>query len=336
MTYSRKRFAVLAIGWLAVVAVLFWVGALPGDMVADAQNTNCDSPPCMFPAEANIGGIVLGTSELTGEDLTGWDDVGTTEVAPNRVDSSDQAIGLGVNDVAAEDFFLYKSWKYDHPTQNERWNTYVWMGSDQGVLSGTNTCGTGSGDSTDGRQDCDLFVEVGEVSFGQIDAVGEVCIFLCVSFDITAEDYWVIDPQDDTECGIFDAVLAGDMCLELIMDGSFAGDTADVSIDAQDVLIRGHSIEAIEDSSGNNKELDLQNVYIEMRHRKGDDRAVVPVPYNQWANPIEDPDVTRAAALSNDFRCEGNPTQSDPSCEIDSDRQGWTGIGEESYDDIHR
>lgn len=336
MTYSRKRMALIGLGWVLVALVMVWYGVIPGNMIADAQNTNCASAPCMFPAEANIGGIVIGTSSLTGQDLTAWDGVPDATTAPNRVDSSEDVIGLGVNDVAAEDFFIYKSWKYDHPTKSERWNTYVWASADIGELSGTSTCGTGSGDPSDGRSDCDLFVEVGEVSFGNIKATGEVCIFLCVSFDFTAEDYWLIDPQDDTSCGILDALLNDELCLELIKDGSFSGDTADVSVDADDVMIRGHYIEAIEDSSGNNKVLDMQNVYIEMRHRKGDDREVVPRPFDQWANPIQNSDVTRAAALSNDFRCEGNPTTGDPDCTIDSDRQGFTGVGDESYDDIHR
>lgn len=333
MAYSRKRLAVLGIAWVFLALLI----GIPLDMDADAQNTNCDFEPCKFPAESNVGGIVLGTSSLSGDDLTAWDGLSNADLPPNRDNivgtGGEEVIGLGLNDVDADNFFLYKSFKFDSDGDGTNdANTYVWAGAETGSLSGTGTCGTGSGDPSDGRSDCDLFVETGEVSFGQIDAVGEVCILLCTSFDITASEYWVIDPQDDTECGIFDAVLGGNMCLELIVDGSFAGDTADVSVDAEDVLIRGHSISAVEDDSGIDKELDLQDVYIEMRWRKGGDRAQD----LGFGDPINDPDVTRSASITNDYRCEGNPTQSDPSCEIDSNRQGWTGVGEESYDDIHR
>lgn len=335
MTYSKKRLAVIAVAWLFAALIV----GVPVEFGVDAQNSNCgtagdplDGPPCKFPAEANVGGIVLGTSELTGEDLTAFDGVGTSELPPNRVDSSEDVVGLGLNQVDAEDFFIYKSFKFDSDGDGSNdANTYIWAGAETGSLDGTDDCGDGSADEQVGRETCDLFVDVGEVSFGYIEAEGDTP-FILPDVDADAEDYWVIDPEDDSECGIFDALLAGAICLELIVDGSLTGNLADVSVEAEDVLIRGHRVSAIEAADGTNKELDLQNVYIETRWRKGGDRAQN-LPF---ADSVNDPDVTRSAAITNDYRCEGNPTQDDPSCVIDSDRQGWTGVGDESYDDIHR
>lgn len=336
MTYSRTRLAAIAVVWIAAAALL---GVPSGELSAVAQNTNCgtaddplNGPPCMFPAEANIGGIVLGTSYLDGDDLTAFDGLSGADTAPNRVDFREEVIGLGLNAVAADDFFIYKSYKFDSTEDGQRRDAYIWASADTAQLSGTSTCGDGSGSEAVGRRTCDLFIETGEAAFGQIDAVGSTP-FLLPDVDITAEDYWVIDPQDDTECDILDAVFNGGMCLGLIVDGTLSGDLADVSVEAYDVRIRGHNISAIEASDGTNKVLDLQNAYIETRYEKGQDRVI-----EQGVPPI-DPfgeNITRKAALSNDYRCEGNPTQSDPSCVIDSDRKGSTGVGDESYDDIHR
>jgi hypothetical protein len=323
--YSRKRLAVMAVFWMAIGGFMISAGMVEFGTTA----SSCSSAPCQFPQEANVGGIVLGTDQLTGEGLTTWlggDAPANAELPPGSVDTTEPVAGVGVNGVGADNFFVYKSWKYQ-TDGGQNADTYVWINADTGQVSGTSNCGDGSGDASVGRQQCDLFAEAGELAASQItaQALG----------GISENDYWVRNPEDDT-CGLleteFGIPVGINVCLSLVADGSFSGVLAGVlgadEVTIDNLRIRAHRVSAIEAADGSDKELDLQNFYAEMRLGKGEDRA-----YIAGADPINGSDPTSSAAIGLPYLCEGSPDGSGD-CNIPSNRQGDTLFGERSYDDI--
>jgi hypothetical protein len=381
MTYSRKRIILVGCLWLiagiagASVYGVPQVTQIPEADGAAGPEYNCGAPPCQFPAESHVGGIVLGTTYLFGQEATTFGDPSfladqdggdpedpgmPTPLPPDRVDPTDATVGLGVNDLEASKFFLYKSWKYDDP-QAQNADVYMWINtSSAGIRTegGDTGCGDGS-PGFGGSARCDLLINSGEISTGYLSATltGSLAGFVN---PLDSSEYWIDDPELST-CGIVDVFSVG-LCLELLRDGlvsSFPGINS-VTVYLNNFQVRTHYARALP-SGGYNKILELNNGYLEIRHGKGADRSrVYPVgntTYStsraqQWADPIEaygGDDPTERNGVSQGFRCTGGANgdqDCDPSDDPPSPSNTFTGSGDDgdrvggdendgSYDDIH-
>lgn len=354
MTYSKNRLAVLLGFWLLVGLFAASMYGLPVDLTqeASADSGNCGGSPCMFPIESHVGGIVLGVGQLSGEGATTFKVDGTGVEAPNgpgRLENTDQTIGLGLNNLDANSFFLYKSWKYDDPEiDNAEVHTWITADSAELVTVGSND---GCGDeNTDGLSEqregynCDLFVYSGEVSAGYFDAQATV---LGIPVSASTEALWVNKPENDQCSPIsFNPLDPGiNICLQLIQDGTLAsGDIGSTDVQLYNFMTNIYMAKAVRDN-GKNKRFTLNNGYLEIRHGKSagpSRRSRVLTPDNtqfgsgQWQEPIQQyggDNPTERHGVSQGFRCQGSPDGSN--CNIqEADRTG----GDENdgaYDDIH-
>ncbi len=326
---------------------------------ADATNHNCQpgDEPCKFPTEAGVGGIILGTTDLAGEDLATWlsydgdgtsgicHDAGTcieSELAPGRVDSTETTIGIGLNQIVTADFFAYKGWWDTHHATGEDFHTYFWMGAETAALRGTDNpseCGVVDGDMSYayGQTKCDLTVEAGEVAVKEFEASGSTT--LSISIDLEEDDYWLSYPEYD-QCSV-DIWDTSATCLGMLESGSDGQDKLDdVEVSMDGLFLRVHRGFALPDdgtSPPTTKELELNDVYLEIRHGKGSDTAVVPTNLNfpEVGQPISTgTGQDRVGRLGLDFACEGNPMGTGyEDCFVAAHRQDVTGA---SYEDIHR
>lgn len=345
-TYSRERLMYIAALWLLAGAVVF---AFSPTFTAHAQDVRgCEEPPCMFPAQSNVGGIVLGTDDIVVDDLIafGVGDTGnpTDLTAPDRVWDEEEGIRLGANGVTANDFFIYKEWSYFDPRVGEAGETvpvYIWADATEGQLTGSEECGDGN-DGLSGAENCDLIAGTPEVSTAELvgepgECDGLFFLDLCglVPDTLEEEDFWTPEPEED-ECGELGA-LGGDICLGLIGDGpiSVFGVTVDGvdQVDALDFMIRSHNLRSVPGPDDNaDKEMFLEDAYFEIRYGHGTDRINQPtsdVGGTYFAQPFST--QYGDAALANDFLCTGGgPTTF---CLPDGDTVG--NIDGIPYDNVH-
>jgi hypothetical protein len=365
MTYSKKRLAVVLFVWLAVGVGAVSVYGLPEvSLVQNAEATHCDTGlgNCMFPTEAHRGGIVLGVGSLTGDGATTFNVGGApdTFLPPGRAATTDEAVPLGINNLdPADNFFLYKSWKYEDtsvsPTEDNA-DVYLWIGTSTANLvtesrtdkgdarNPSATCGGGNGF----RDGCDLLVYAGEISSGEFN-VREANIDAVVTdltVDPTASGYWVDDPEQDTCIGVD---LSGiQVCLSLIEDGSLTGGLLkSIDLVLYNFMARTHYAQAVQSpaSDGGGTEYDklltIKDGYLEIRHGKGADRSRVLDATNpgfgadDWQNPVERTgDETYRHGVGQGFECDGNP-DGDGDCSPGQKPTGGT-ESQGSYDDVHR
>jgi len=354
--YSKKRLALLAVVWLGLGVVVF--GVAP-NFSADADPRGCSFAPCAFPAESNIGGIVLSTEELVGNNLVSFGYDGDTyydEAPPERVDTREKNVGLGISDINTGNFTIYKQWYYEDTRTGTQEPAYIWANSPGAKLSsiGTtnNDCGqesvsSGSDGGWEGAESCDLIANVSELSSKYIWANSSCSGFFCccVPDTFTLSDYHSVRPEDDV-CSATGA-LAGNICLGLIKNGgsTVLGTTVTSdTVEAYDINIRGHRYRAVNGPNGQNKRLTLNDAYVEIRYGKGFDRINSPESRpddpegrygsavgrnSNWGQPINTP--FGESALGTDFPCEGGGPNT--FCQIpegrNSDRFG------ESYDNIY-
>ena len=408
MTYSKSRTAILVCAWVIVGVFAFSAyGApnvdLPSEVPgietevpsadAAAVGTTCNSggnqgPPCMFPVERHTGGIVLGVAKLTGEQATAFGvgggangNIGTiySPLAPERKSGQtqngvqvDETISVGLNELNADKFFLYKSWKYDRtasPSVTDA-DVNVWVTADSATLTteGNNDgCGDGSA-GFDGSRNCDLLLNTGELSAGFFAASLEVSGFGELGAprdELSASGFWIDDPEQD-DCPIlsgfpnpFNPLGAASLCLGLIEDGGISTTSLldGANVELFNFMIRTHYAKAVREN-GKNKLFSLNNGYLEIRHGKGADRSrVFPQGDNtiagtsadngnaqfradNWQKPVtySANDLTRRHGVGQGFVCDGGP-DGDQDCEPDQDQSGSRTGGTESdggYDDIHR
>lgn len=363
--YSKKRLMVLGIVWVAAGAVAFGVSPQFG---ADAQDPRgCNSAPCAFPAENNIGGIILGTDKLAGDNLVsfGYDGTYTDETPPDRVEPDEQNIGLGVSGdpVQTGRFFIYKQWYYEDKRTQDEESVYVWANASNAELtaigSSNTDCGIPNSDvdgpgASDGgweqARTCHLLANASEISANYI-YVEPTCLYGAFCFIVNGldpfeiNDYHAVRPEEDT-CGAIGA-LSGTVCIGLIKNGGsdVLGTGAGAStVEAYDIIIRGHEFRAVNGPNNNNKRLTLNDAYIEMRYGKGGDRIYTPDSNpnvgsgnypgtpgsnDNWGQPVTGP--SGEAGIGVDHTCQGGGPNT--FCAIPSgrvqDREG------ESYDNIY-
>lgn len=277
--YSRRRLALLACVWLLAGGAVVSLGAL--DLGAQANDPRgCDGPPCAFPAQSNVGGIILATDFLQGESLVafGVGDDETDPTPPQRALEEEANVKLGVNDIDAENFFIYKSWYYFDERVEDDVPVYLWANASSATLTGSGECGDGE-DTFRGSNRCDLQANASETSahyvFTEIDAEG--------LFSGWAPDYgsierlWLVNPEDDQCPATLDLSF---LCLGLLPDGgtTIATVTAETGrVAATDFAIRTHRARAVRDDfEGADKRMTLGDAYLEMRYGKGADRRMTP------------------------------------------------------------
>lgn len=319
--YSRKILLYLAVFWLIAGGTVL---VLYPTFTAEAQDIrDCEEPPCMFPAQSNVGGIVLGTDDINVDDLIAFGvGDGSEEVvdltAPDRIWDDEEGIRLGANHVIANDFFIYKEWSYFEPRVGEDGETvpvYIWADAPNAQLTGSPECGDGDG-GLSGAENCDLLAGTAEVSTAYLEGEPGECdgiwfLDLCglVPDTLDEEDFWTPEPEED-ECGELGA-LDGDICLGLIGDEpiSVFGVTVDGvdEVDALDFMIRSHNLRSVPGPDDDaDKEMYLEDAYFEIRYGHGEDRINQPtsdVGGVYFAQPF----TTQygEAALANDFLCQG-------------------------------
>lgn len=350
--YSRRRLALIGVFWVACGAILF--GAYP-QFAADADPRGCSFAPCAFPAENNIGGIILGTEELVGQNLVSFGYDGDTyydEAPPGRVDPRERNVGLGISNVTTGTFFIYKQWYYQDRRVGRQAPVHIWADATGGSLTSIGSTNSDCGDSNSGggwerAEACDLLANVSELSskyiYAESSCSGLFCGFVPSTFEIN--DYHAVRPEDDV-CSATGA-LGGEVCLGLIKNGgsSVLGTTVTTDrVEAYDIQIRGHEYKAVNGPNGQNKRLTLDNMYLEIRYGKGADRINTPesnpsdpngnygsaVGQNSnWAQPINEP--TGESALGTDYPCQGGGPNT--FCQIpdgrNSNRYG------EGYDNVY-
>lgn len=353
--YSRKRLAMIALIWLFLAAVAFAV--FPG-FGADADPRGCSFSPCAFPAENNIGGILLSTEQLVGNNLVSFGYDGPTyydETPPFRVDPREKNIGLGISDITAGTFSIYKMWYYEDERIGEQAPVHIWANATQAELtsigSTNNDCGvSSSGDSSGGWEEskkCDLVANVSELSSKYIYATSSCSGLFCCCVPSTFEinEYHAVRPEDDV-CSATGA-LGGTVCLGLIKNGgsTVLGTTVTSDrVEAYDIQIRGHEYKAVQGGNGQNKRLKLTDAYLEMRYGKGSERIYAPesnpsdpngnygsaVGQNSnWNQPVRTP--FGESALGVDFPCGGGGPNT--FCQIPEGRNS-NRFGE-SYDNVY-
>jgi hypothetical protein len=277
--YSRKRLIIIGCAWLVAGAVLFAVSPHFG---VSADPRGCTGN-CMFPAEANIGGIVLGASNLQAENLTTFgirvdqysdiDQTLTEPTPPGRPETEEKHIILGGNEIEAEDFIIYKSWNYFDDRVGQEVPMYIYADADSASISGSpdSACGSLEGPNQvkqissntnernlDGIFNCDLTANVSEVSFGRLSAevpistscTGNFCPFVGFLTPLSDTNYWSVNPEFD-DCGLLTTLSS--ICLGAVEDGGsefsvpvFGGaNIYNARAEAWDFWIRGHSFKVI-------------------------------------------------------------------------------------------
>lgn len=285
--YDRRRLVGIAAVWIVAAVALFVAqpqfGAIAENSycVDNSNNDWCDYPA---PPEEDEGGIVLGTSYMTGGNLY-FDETFTREYPEG---GTEDVAKVGLDDINPQTFFVYKTWGYYDSRTGSNEDVYVWIDTGEARLSGPGSCG----DDGDGSE-CDLLTYLTELSSPVFS--GEV---LGITFNLF--DYWVLKPEQDT-CGI------PTICLELASD--FSADT-----EVNNAMFRVHRIEAGGPGTTYNKELRLNDVYAEMRYGNGHDRVHVvdgrsesQCPGSGWCSPAwSNPAPDDAHGLTNTFDCEGS------------------------------
>jgi hypothetical protein len=353
--YSKKRLAILGILWIGVGVVMF--GSAP-NFAVDADPRGCSFSPCAFPAENNIGGIILSTEELIGNNLVSFGYDGGTyydETPPGRVDPREKNVGLGISDITTGNFSIYKQWYYQDDRTGNQEPVYIWANAPSADLTSIGTtnseCGVSSSSESSGgweeARKCDLLANVSELSskyiFATSSCSGLFCGFVPDTFSLN--NYHAVRPEDDT-CAATGA-LAGNICLGLIKNGgsTVLGTTVTSDrIEGYDINIRGHQYRAVNGPNGQNKRLTLNDAYLEIRYGKGFDRINSPESNpddpngnyasavgknSNWGQPVKTP--SGRSALGVDFPCGGGGPNT--FCQIpsgrNSNREG------ESYDNAY-
>lgn len=365
MTYSKKRLGIILCAWLLIglaAASMYGLPDNPFTEEAEASHCNPSNGRCMFPTEAHRGGIVLGVGRLTGEGATTFDVSGApgAYLPPGRGATTDESVPLGINNLnPADQFFLYKSWKYEDTSvspSEQNADVYIWISTDTARLvtesrtnpgeprSSSATCGGGNGF----RDGCDLLAYSGEIAAGEFDVVeANVDALLDLTFSPTAQQFWVDDPEQDTCLGVD---LSGiEICLALIEDGSLTGGLIkSIEIDLYNFLTRTHYAQAKRSAlcdsctTQYDKLLTLEDGYIEIRHGKGSDRSRTLDVANSrtgaadWQEPVErsTTDETLQHGIGMGFECSGGE-DGDQDCSPGQKPTGGTESGG-SYDDVHR
>jgi len=395
MTYSKKRISVIACAWLLAGAAYVSLYGMPVDpsVFGEAKAAvTCGAEPCMFPVERHTGGIVLGVGKLEGKNVKSFTEDGYPQsdsansgvsgidapLPPGRNSGQttsgeqvDETVGLGINNVDAGKFFLYKSWKYDDPGSPDGTRTYssvtdadvyTWVYSTDAELT---TLGSNDGCGNDnqgfgGSGRCDLLLNVGELSTGYFDAEADIDFFIAPDVvgtgdgELAEEEFWIDEPEQ-SDCNLFNfgrgfPFVA--LCLALIEDGGVTSSSAieQVNVELFNLMVRTHYAKALSDN-GKDKQLILRDVYVEIRHGKGDDRSRVfnqgritpedsgsSARADQWQEPIPpgapSGDETRKHGVSQGFRCQGG-ADGDGDCQPSSSRTGPS-ESDGAYDDVHR
>jgi hypothetical protein len=329
----------------------------------DAEASHCDDGVgrCMFPTEAHRGGIVLGVGRLSGQGATTFNVGGApgAYLPPGRSATTDESVPLGINNLdPADNFFLYKTWKYDDTSvsPNEaNADVYIWIGTTTANLvtesrttagearDPSATCGGGNGF----RDGCDLLAYSGEISAGEFN-VREATINAGIDFTVspTAQGYWVDDPEQDTCTGVdFSGIQ---ICLSLIEDGSLTGSVLkSIDLVLYNFMTSTHYAQAVQSPANQggtteyDKLLTIEDGYLEIRHGKGNDRSRVLDATNpgfgaaDWQQPAERAgDETFKHGVGQGFDCEGGP-DGDQDCSPGQKPTGGT-EADGSSDDIHR
>lgn len=364
--YSRKRLLSIAMVWMLAAVATFLVAP---SFSAAADPFGCDSAPCQFPGQANVGGIVLASDFLEADDLITY---GVYEPSPVTVEEqtppgrvSDLEVGarLGVNNVEASNFTIYKSWSYYDRRVDDTVDVYIWSDADRTSLTGpTDDCGDDTSPLT-GSTECDLVAGVSELATHHIyaadDCGGSGLACGIINRPVDSDNLWVARPEND-DCPALPTGLAGDVCFGLVDDDPASGTAGLLGINAEvttdfvqssEYLHRTHNLRSVNGGNGN-KEVNLENPYFEMRYGVGADRINRPTsspnkpwdgdaeppasPSPGWAQPIEqgsEPDAQFGdAALGAGFVCEGGGFQTFCSPPSETVRN-FKGQG---YDSIHR
>lgn len=339
--HSRKRLVLIGCVWFVVGVGVFVVAPV---FVSQAQDDRgCSTAPCAFPAENNMGGIILGTDELAGEDLVSFGYDGTNYVyptPPGREETQESVIGLGINQVTTGQFFVYKSWYYHDSRAGEDVPVHIWINANDATLSGSNDCGSGS-NGWGGSNNCDLLAYVSELSADEMQVttscdnggVWDGCLPVPGSF--SPQDYHEPNIEDDT-CSAFDG-LGGDVCLSLISDGGTCVATTCVSadsVDAWDITIRAPYYEATKGTDNEDKTMSMSDAYLEIRYGKGFDRATAftSAQFTDWQQPYDG--TYGDAALSVPHTCQGGGPNTD--CSIQAGRVTDESGNRRTYDNVHQ
>lgn len=332
--YSRKRLALLAVGWLAMAGAAM---VLSSGFGAVADDRGCTGSPCAFPAENNVGGIIMGTARLQGNSLTAFGFDGNSyyeDTPPGRVDPVEEQIGIGISGITTPNMIIYKAWYYQDPRVADDVPVHIWANATSATLtSDTVDCGNGN-NGWGGAKRCDLIANTSEIYTGYLEATtdcfsGAACSVVPDSLTVT--DFWAVNPEDD-QCGDFEALNSP--CLQAMRDGGACVLTTCVrtdNVDGQEVFIRSHNIQAVRGSLGQDKQMLLNGLYLEMRYGKGFDRAHTPGSPRDavWAQP--NTFANGRAAFSTSGECTGGGPNTD--CTIDANRNA--DIDGMSYDNVH-
>lgn len=332
--YSHARLLALAVLWLIAGAVTV---AATGGFVAVAEDPRgCESPPCAYPAQANVGGIILGTDFMDAADLiaAGVDEDPplTMPTPPGRALEEENIVVLGTNDVQAENFMIYTTWYYFDDRVADDVPVYLWINSESASMTGSGECGDGN-DDLGGFDRCDLQAFISETSadhiFAEVDCSGWFSSW-CPDYS-GLQQLWVVQPEDDTCPTTLDLSF---LCLGLMPDGGVSVMTVNAQIGqvaTTDFMVRAHRLAGVQDDFEEaNKRMTLDNVYMEIRYGKGEDRRFTPSgavdsmgDHIDWADssdttnefgydPASHPDFAQPmetdegrSALSNTFLCEG-------------------------------
>ncbi len=340
MTCSHRRLVALAALWLVFGVVAF---AASGGFAAVAQDDRgCSSPPCAFPAESNMGGILLGTDDLSGDDLVSFGYDGNSYVyptAPDRAEDTTEVVGLGINQITTGQFYVFKSWYYDDSRSSQRVPVNVWIDAESADLSGSSQCGNGNS-GFGGSANCDLLAYPTELAAREMQVTTSCsstvwigCAVVPGSFN--PSEYHSVNIEQDT-CSAFDG-LGGDVCLSLISDGGtcVAGVCVEAdSVDAQDISIRAPYYRAQKGSDNTDKVMTLNDAYLEIGYGHGFDRVNVMTSTHgsDWQQNVDAPYGESAVGVS--FLCQGGGP--DTNCNLKSGRGVDSTSPWRKYDNVHQ